>query len=353
LLEGGASISRMERPLVVIGGIESQRAAIDRRLAKIQGHDSAKATVRWPYDMARIVNLGVRKLNSADFGLREDRYNSFDFVKEMRESQGVLKALEAGKDSVLHAKGDNERHYWFEAAGEIMPYRLYVPLKWDGKAKLKMMFVLHGNSRDHDFYFDRDNQILSKLAEKYGWLVVCPMGYRPNAGYNAGNLRNLPGAGAPPERGGGRGGRGGFDPARLQRQSELSEMDAMNVLDLVQKEYPIDLAHVYLFGHSAGGTGGWYIAAKYPEKFAGIALSAFGTRPETYPFDRIKGKALMVIVGTKDAPNTVATVRAMDKALGEKGYDHQFLEVQDATHDTIVGLAEPTVFEFFDKHSRK
>ena len=127
----------------------------------------------------------------------------------------------------------------------------------------------------------------------------------------------------------------------------------MNVLDLVQKEYPIDLAHVYLFGHSAGGTGGWYIAAKYPEKFAGIALSAFGTRPETYPFERIKGKALMVIVGTKDAPNTVATVRAMDKALGEKGYDHQFLEVQDATHDTIVRLAEPTVFEFFDKHSRR
>jgi len=200
VLDGTSSLVRMERTLVVINGIESQRTAVDHRLAKIQGHDSAKASVKWPYDMARIVNLGVRKLNSADFGLREDGYNSFDFVKEMRESQALLKVLEAGKDPVYRAKGDNERHYWFADAGEIMPYRLYAPLKWDGKSKLKMMFVMHGNSRDHDFYFDRDNQILSKLAEQYGWLVVCPMGYRPNAGYNAANLRNIPGAGAPPER---------------------------------------------------------------------------------------------------------------------------------------------------------
>jgi predicted peptidase len=178
------------------------------------------------------------------------------------------------------------------------------------------------------------------------------MGYRPNAGYNAAALRTIPGAGTPPQRGGGAGRGGLFDPAARQREAELSEKDAMNVLDLVTKEYPIDMEHVYLFGHSAGGTGGFYVAAKYPEKFAGIALSAFGTRPEVYPFDRIKGKPVMVIVGTKDAPNTVATVRAMAKAIAEKGFDNEFLEVEGATHDTIVGLAEPKVFEFFDKRSR-
>jgi len=148
------------------------------------------------------------------------------------------------------------------------------------------------------------------LAEQYSFLVVCPMGYRPNAGYNAGALRSLSGVEEAVARS------RNPDPAR-QRQSELSEMDAMNVLDLIQKEYPIDPARIYLFGHSAGGTGGWYLAAKYPEKFAGIALSAFNTRPATYPFDKVKGKPLMVISGTKDTPNTLATVRLMAKTLDE------------------------------------
>ena len=353
LLEGDTTLVRMSEDLQLVQSIESQRSAVERRLAKIQGHDSAKATVRWPYDMARVVNLGIRKWNSGDFGLREDRTQTFDFVKEIRDSQQTLKVLESGSDPLLRAKGDHERHYWFKEAGEIMPYRLYVPTKWDGRSKLRMIFVLHGNSRDHDFYFDRDNGILPKLAEQYGFLVVCPMGYRPSAGYNATALRSLSGvqADAAP-RNPGRGGFGGFDPAR-QRQSEWSETDAMNVLDLVQREYPIDPARIYLFGHSAGGTGGWYLAAKYPEKFAGIALSAFNTRPETYPFDKVKGKPVMVIIGTKDTPNTVATVRLMAKILDEKGLSPYFLEVEGATHDNIVGIAEPKVFEFFDKHSRK
>jgi len=353
LLEGDTTLVRMSEDLQLVQSIESQRSAVERRLAKIQGHDSAKATVRWPYDMARVVNLGIRKWNSGDFGLREDRTQTFDFVKEIRDSQQTLKVLESGSDPLLRAKGDHERHYWFKEAGEIMPYRLYVPTKWDGRSKLRMIFVLHGNSRDHDFYFDRDNGILPKLAEQYGFLVVCPMGYRPSAGYNATALRSLSGvqADAAP-RNPGRGGFGGFDPAR-QRQSEWSETDAMNVLDLVQREYPIDPARIYLFGHSAGGTGGWYLAAKYPEKFAGIALSAFNTRPETYPFDKVKGKPVMVIIGTKDTPNTLATVRLMAKILDEKGLSPYFLEVEGATHDNIVGIAEPKVFEFFDKHSRK
>lgn len=151
LLDTGAPLVHLSEDFQLSQGIESQRAAVERRLAKIHGHDSAKATVRWPYDMARVVNLGIRKWNSGDFGLREDGTQTFDFVKELRDSQQTLKALESGADPLVRAKGDHERHYWFEEAGEIMPYRLYVPTKWDGRSKLRMLFVLHGNSRDHDF----------------------------------------------------------------------------------------------------------------------------------------------------------------------------------------------------------
>ena len=43
----------------------------------------------------------------------------------------------------------------------------------------------------------------------------------------------------------------------------------------------------------------------------------------------------------------------MAKAVKEKGFDTQFLEVPEATHDTIVGLALPTVYEFFTRHGRR
>jgi len=219
-----------------------------------------------------------------------------------------------------------------------------------------LMFVLHGNTRDHNFYFDRDGGILAKLAEKHGFLVATTMGYRPNAGYNSGAINTLKPGGADfsglvsPAAGG----RGSFAMnTALRRQAELSEKDAMNTLDLVVKEYNPDPSRIYLFGHSAGGTGGWFIASKYETRFAGIALSAFGTQPQSVPWDRLKGLPILVIVGSKDSPRTVETARAMAKTVKEKGFDTQFLEIPEATHDTIVGLALPTVYEFFTKKHRK
>jgi poly(3-hydroxybutyrate) depolymerase len=335
LLEGESALVTMQLSIAVAGGIESRYPDVERRLAKITGHESAKATVRWPFDMARVVNMGIRKLESADFGLPEHGLATFDFAKELNDSADVLKALEAGKDPLVRAKGDHERHYYFEEAREIMPYRVYVPGTWNGKQQLPMIFVLHGATRDHNFYFDRDGGILAKLAEKYGYIVATTMGYRPNAGYNAGAIATLTGAAV---------------PAAIRKDAELSEKDAMHTLDMVVREFNPDRSRIYLFGHSAGGTGGWYLASKYPGRFAGIALSAFGTQPQSVPWDKLKGIPILVIVGSKDAPRTVETARRMAKAVKEKGFDTQFLEVAEATHDTIVGLALPTVYEFFSNH---
>jgi multimeric flavodoxin WrbA len=60
-----------------------------------------------------------------------------------------------------------------------------------------------------------------------------------------------------------------------------------------------------------------------------------------------------VIVGSKDTPRTVETARNMAKAIKEKGFETQFLELPEATHDTIVGLSLPTVCEFFTKRQKK
>jgi poly(3-hydroxybutyrate) depolymerase len=355
VMDGGNPVATVVSPLAVIKGITRDHSAIDRRLSLIQGHDGAKASVRYPYVLAETVNMGRRRLSDADFGLPYQPQPPYDFAAGVVSSNSLLKSLEAGKDPLYRAKGDHERHYWFEEAGEMMAYHVYAPLKWDGRSKLPMVLVLHGNTRDQDYYFDRDDHILAKLAEQHGYLVVCPMGYRPSAGWGANSLNRPPtnaatGAAANVVASG----RGGFaaDPARL-RQGELSEKDALNVLDLVTKEYPVDPSRIYLFGHSSGGAGTWYMGEKYAEKWAAMAASAAATRPAGFPFDRLKGMPILICHGDLDDEVPVASSRNMVKAAKEAGLDPQYLEVPGATHLTIVALVEPKVFEFFDRHPRK
>lgn len=331
VLEGDAPIATLDQSVQLARGIESQASAVQRRLAKIQGHDATKSSVLYPYQLARVVNAGQRQLNQNDFGGPwHPKQLPYDFAQGLRNSAELLKALESGKDPLWRAKGDHERHYWFEEAREPMAYRVYAPTKWDGKTKLPMVLVLHGNSRDQDYYFDRDGGILAKLAEQHGYLVATPMGYRPNGGWGSNNVRGV-----------------------QTRQSELSERDALHVLDLVTKEYGVDTSRIYLFGHSAGGAGTWYLGQKYPDRFAAIAASAAATTPDGFPFDRLKGMPVMICHGDQDPEVPVARSRNMVKAMKEHGYDPVYLEVPGATHATIVALVEPKVFDFFDRHPRK
>jgi poly(3-hydroxybutyrate) depolymerase len=336
VLDGSERVAVVIAPLA---GITRDHAAIEHRLSAIQGHEGAKASVRYPYVLAETVNMGRRRFDGSDFGLPFQPQPPYDFAAGVVAANALLKSLETGKDPVYRAKGDHERHYWFEEAGEMMAYHVYTPMKWDGRSKLPMVLVLHGNTRDQDYYFDRDDHILAKLAEQHGYLVVCPMGYRPSAGWGSNSLNAQ--------------GRGGFaaDPAR-RRQGELSEKDALNVLDLVTKEYPIDSNRIYLFGHSAGGAGTWYLGEKYAGKWAAIAASAAATRPAGFPFDRLKGMPILVCHGDQDDEVPVASSRKMVKAAKENGLDPQYLEVPGATHLTIVALVEPRVFDFFDQHHK-
>jgi poly(3-hydroxybutyrate) depolymerase len=334
IFDGQVKLCTLKRPLILIRGLDVAGAKCEDRLERIQGHDSTKATIRYPFDVARVVNLGKRVLGSGDFGLDSPPYA---FAKGIKYSEQLLADLEGGRDPLWRAKGDHNRHYWFAEADEIMPYRVYAPTNWDGKSKLPMLVVLHGNTRDHDYYFDRDDGILGKTAQKHGWLVVTPLGYHPNGGYGAG-------AGGGKAKGG-----AGLEPWRLRR-GEFSEKDAMKVAALVADEYDVDRSQIYLFGHSSGGTGTWHLGQKFAERWAGIAISAGRANAATYPFDKVKGKAIFIVHGDKDVEVPISASRSMDKALTDKGIAHEYIEFKGATHATIVALAIPKVFEFFDKH---
>ncbi|MEO5961674.1 MAG: dienelactone hydrolase family protein [Opitutaceae bacterium] len=381
LRDGDVPIAKFERPLVLAAGLEEKQANYTQRLAKIPGREGTKASVLYPFDLAQVINLGKRVYgsnnNSPDFGLNEAQVQTlYNFSAGMKRSAELLAALEAGKDPLYRAGGDTLRHYYMKEADEILPYRVFIPSNWDGKTALPLVFVLHGNSRDQDFYFDREGRAIPKTAEKHGFMMVAPLAYWPNGGYNYVPFSRERGArgvaaakaapqqyGPPPPAAagaagrGGRGGGGGFGgvngstiPAMVR--SEWSEQDAMHVFDLIKAEYPIDPKRTFLYGYSAGGQGAHYFAQKYAENWTAVAVGGSNAAlGPYYDVERVKKIPMMVYSG-EDDPVVTAT-RVIATALKEKGVEVVLKTYPGIDHNKGPVACVGDVFEFFATHARK
>lgn len=144
------------------------------------------------------------------------------------------------------------RTYDFKEAGIPMSYEVYVPTKYNSAQPTPLIVALHGLGSNPTQLIRY--QGLTDLAEDRGYIVAAPMGY------NSGGWYGSRGPGRPP----GRGGRGD-QSAVPENLGELSELDVMNVLDIVRKEFNVDPSRIYLFGHSMGGGGAYHLGMKYPE----------------------------------------------------------------------------------------
>ena len=369
--DGDARIATRQAPVVLAAGIATEHSAVTGRLAKIAAHDSAKATILYPFDLARVINLGKRVYGSGngspEFGLSQAGVQQlYDFGAGLRKSGDLLAALEKGKDPLWRARGEAVRHYYMAEADEILPYHVFVPLAWDGKAALPLVFILHGNSRDQDFYFDRDGRIIPTTAAAHGFMLVAPLGYWPNGGYNyvpftrqrgdrgaraaAASAQSFGSDDVAPRQGLGGGVNGSTIPAPVR--SEWSEQDAMHVLELVKQEYPIDPKRTFLFGYSAGGQGAHYFGQKYPEQWAAIAIGGSNaTAGDFYRFDRLKNTPMLLVSGSADP--VVTATRAMAEALRTHGIDVLFTEYPGHNHDTTPAAATADIFAFFAAHARR
>jgi len=382
--DGDVLLKSFQISVKLMNGLDAKQADFEQRLVKIDGHDGAKAAIRYPFDLARVINAGKRVFGSNDanpeFGLGQTgKPTLYDFTAGLKKSADLLSALESGKDLLWRAGGDSVQYYYMPEADEILPYHVFVPSTWDGKSPLPLVFILHGNSRDQDFYFDRDGHIIPQTAEKHGYMLVAPMGYSPNGGYNyvpygrpASGPRGVAGATATPQyfgpldttpvATGGRGARGGRPTGyggvngsvtpQLVR-SEWSEQDAMHVFDLIKQEYPIDPKRTFLFGYSAGGQGSHYLGPKYAEYWAAIAIGGSNAMPgNNYPFDRLKSTPMMIFYGSADPANN-APSHAMVQALQQNGINAILKEYPGADHDGTPSAATADIFDFFDAHPRK
>lgn len=221
--------------------------------------------------------------------------------------------------------------YDFKAAGKEMEYALFVPSTYHKGKKTPLVVALHG-------LYSNPQQILhypgmTDLAEKYGYIVVGPMGYNSHGWYGA----------MPLVRG------SKDDPKDL---SELSEQDVMNVLDLVRKAYDIDPDRIYLLGHSMGGGGAWHLAIKHPELWAAVAPIAPATLRPATDLEKMKQVPVILVQGDKDVLVRVERVRPWADEMKKLNMQYEYVEVPGGDHIFTAFKCLPQVFAFFDKYTR-
>ena len=238
-------------------------------------------------------------------------------------------------------KGEQYRIYNFPGTGESIPYRLFVPSRWTPNTRLPMLVTLRaGNTVDGPYRAGND---LVKVAEQRGYIVVTPMGYRGLSQPYYGspypiarpNAPSVPAAGWTPQ------------------ENERSEQDVMYVIDLVAKEYNADPSRIFIHGQNPSASGALHLAAKYADKFAALVVSSGPVPPNTYPWDRIKGKmGLLIIHGDQDTSNPIAASQKMAEEAKAAGVNTLYGTVQGGTHLEAYLTFASQIFDFLDKQKK-
>jgi predicted peptidase len=241
---------------------------------------------------------------------------------------------------LYHSKGEQYRIYNFPGTGESIPYRLFVPSTWTPDTKLPMLVTLRaGNTVDGPYRAQND---LVRVAAQRGYIVVTPMGYRGLSQPYYGSRYQIarPGAAAPAA-------------GWTAQEDERAEQDVLYVMDLVAKEYNVDLSRVYLHGQNPSGSGALYLSSKYTDRFAAVVISSAPIVYDAYPFDRLKGKlALLVIHGDQDTVNPIAASQRMADAAKAAGVDTTYATVTGGTHLEAYLTYASQIFDFLDAHKK-
>jgi poly(3-hydroxybutyrate) depolymerase len=257
----------------------------------------------------------------------------------MTEARALAKSLENPASTQWRAKGDQRRSYRFEAANATVNYRIVIPNGWDGMSKLPLLLFLHSGGANENTNLDANSGQLVKLATERGYALVSPLGYQGAYGFHL-RLPAVFGQQAAANQQ-----IAAVTPA-AERTNQLSEIDVLNVLEIVLNEYPIDRERMYLAGHSMGAGGTWYLGAKYPGYWAALApLSGPFVLESGYPWENIRPLPVFITEGN-NTQSTVAS-RAAHNYMLVNGFNVKYKEVV-ADHEGMIPLVLPDVMAFLD-----
>lgn len=255
----------------------------------------------------------------------------FCFVVGNLAAQEPARKEESKKEAARFTPGRVEkRSYDFKEAKKEIEYALFVPTKYDKQKKTPLVVALHGLG-GNPMQFIRSRG-LPEQAEKYGMIVVAPMGYNERGWYG----NRMP--------------KGKTEPENL---SELSEKDVMNVLEIIRKEFNVDADRIYLMGHSMGGGGTWHLGIKYPDIWAGLGPIAPAIFRQPTDLEKIKHIPVILVQGDQDKLVPVAGARRWAEQMKKLEMTHEYIEVAGGDHGNVVGQNMAKIFEFFEKHKKR
>ena len=215
------------------------------------------------------------------------------------------------------------------AGGEAMAYRLFVPPDYDAAKKYPIVLWLHGaagrgsdnfsqlsggNFAGSHFWTTPENQ------EKYHAFVLAPQ-------VDAAKGWARPHTNTPPV------------AIRL----------ALEILDMIEKQYSIDRAREYVVGQSMGGEGVWAALSIAPRRFAAaIVLCGYG---DAYMIPRVAKVPVWIFQGEEDPLAPVTRARQWVAELRKDGGTPKYTEYPSIGHDVWdVAFSEPGLAAWLFSH---
>lgn len=315
LLDSARTLGTAALSFVVRAGLDASVARLEKAAATAA--EPVRSDLLFPVDRLRVISRNRIALSS------------FNALRDFAAAESLLAAVNRRKDPWAGRTGDLKRHYTLRSAGEVMPYRMYVPTSYTPGKALPLIIALHGLGSTEDSFFEFYGRKLPELAEQRGYIVAAPLGYRVDGFYGA----SIGGPAA--------------DPA-VARARSYSEEDVYQVLEQVRTQYTIDGQRIYLIGHSMGAIGTWALGAKTPGQWTALgAFSGFGA-PATAA--TMRGIPQFVVHGDADPTVSVSGSRLMVAALKAAGADVVYIEVPGGDHNNVVEPNLAGMFDFFDAH---
>ena len=313
--DSGRMLGTAALNIVVRNGLDASIARLEAAAARAP--EPVRSDLRFPVDRLRNINLSRIALGT------------FNVARDFAAAESLLAAVSRNRDPWAGRTGDLKRHYLLASAGEVMPFRLYVPTRYSPPKPMPLIVALHGLGGTEDSFFEQYGRKLPELAEQRGYIIAAPLGYRTDGAY--GVRLGVPAS----------------DPAAL-RAREFSEQDVYQVLEQVRALYKVDEQRIYLMGHSMGAIGTWALGTRTPRQwtalgaFAGVGVGANAAAMKALPH--------FVVHGDADATVNVSGSRTMVAGLKAAGAEVVYVEVPGGRHNDIVEPHLAGMFDFFDKY---
>ncbi|MCA9184332.1 MAG: alpha/beta hydrolase-fold protein [Pirellulaceae bacterium] len=219
-------------------------------------------------------------VKAIDFALRHDEFYRDSSAAIADELLAVARQrvteLQRGEMPWAQQRGLVVRGYHSSIDGSPQPYGLVIPKSLDLRRPVPLYVWLHGRGdRDTDMYFIQQRMTKAGEVAPDDAIVVHPFG-RHCVGFK-----------------------------------HAGEIDVLDVIADVQRQYPIDPLRIVLMGFSMGGAGAWHIGAHYTDRFAAIAPGAGFA--ETAHYNRLKPEDFppryeQLLWGAYDVPNYVGNL---------------------------------------------